>query len=282
MANRDLFSGGCEQRRRDEAGGSGSFFGGLVRRLLAQSLAALVLFGGVVYLYEQESALGEGVRYIVALATADNQTSMAVNGLGDIFDREFWEGLRLPNVNSDSENGANIVAANDNNADNADNTNDTENMNNDENAAIAVAALGDNAAADYQPDETYLAAATLNDEGNLLMILPTSGLMQAAFGDIDENGLEVLGLEVFCQKQQEIKAAAIGEVSEVAAGERIVLKHKDGVETCYVGDVQPQVQKGDILRQGQVIGTITDATLLFQVFCEGEPVDPFLYVKGPK
>jgi murein DD-endopeptidase MepM/ murein hydrolase activator NlpD len=71
-------------------------------------------------------------------------------------------------------------------------------------------------------------------------------------------------------------------VSEVTVGERIVLKHTDGMETCYIGNVEPKVRKGDILQQGQVIGTITDSSLLFQVLREGEPVDPFLYVKGPE
>ncbi len=71
---------------------------------------------------------------------------------------------------------------------------------------------------DYQPNADYLQAAPGNAAGNLVMILPASGLMQSAFGDIDEQGLSVDGLKIFCQNQQEVKAAAIGEVIEVVSG----------------------------------------------------------------
>ncbi len=134
----------------------------------------------------------------------------------------------------------------------------------------------------YQPGEEYLAAAQLDESGNLVMILPASGLMQSAFGDIDEQGLTVSGLKIFCQNQQEVKAAAIGEVVEVVAGEKIVLQHRDGVESCYQGAIEPVVQVGETLRQGQLLGHITESTLFFQVVREETPLDPFLFVKGPE
>ncbi|MCX4265972.1 MAG: M23 family metallopeptidase, partial [Firmicutes bacterium] len=128
----------------------------------------------------------------------------------------------------------------------------------------------------------YLQAAPGNAAGNLVMILPASGLMQSAFGDIDEQGLSVDGLKIFCQNQQEVKAAAIGEVIEVVSGEKVVLRHRDGVLSYYQGAIEPGVQVGETLRQGQLLGRITESTLFFQVLRDEQPLDPFLFVKGPE
>ena len=91
MANRDLFRGidaYDSQRRREPL--SKSPLQVLGRRLMVQAAAALLLFCGIVYLYEQESAIGEGVRYIVALASADEQEVMAVGSFADLWqDFEF-------------------------------------------------------------------------------------------------------------------------------------------------------------------------------------------------
>lgn len=250
MANRDLFSGVDTNRRRaEEAHGTGW----LSRRLFWQGVAALLLFAGVVCLYEQESALGEGVRYVVALAQADEQETMAVNGLADLW-RETVAAAKLPQQNepnpSQAENGT-----------------EDEPLNVD---------------SDYQPGEDYLAAAVLNDEGAPVLILPASGLMEGAFGEVTDQGLPLLGLQILCQGEQEVKAAAIGKVTEVVTGERVTVSHTGGVETCYTGALTTEVEVGDVLRQGEAIGRITDSTLFFQVLVDGQPQDPFLFVKGPE
>lgn len=261
MANRDLFRGmdAYDMQRRREAGGAPgrNLLQVWGRRLLAQAAAALLLFCGVVYLYEQESALGEGVRYIVALAGSDEQEIMAVNSFADIWQEllNHSEGVAAENPGVDK---------------------------NDDNLSNSAEAVSDNAPVDYQPDEEYLQAAPGNAEGNLVMILPASGLMQSAFGDIDEQGLSVDGLKIFCQNQQEVKAAAIGEVIEVISGEKVVLRHRDGVISCYQGGIEPAVQVGETLRQGQLLGRITESTLFFQVLRDEKPLDPFLFVKGPE
>lgn len=250
MANRDLFSGlDTNRRRADDARGTGS----MTRRLFWQGLAALLLFAGVVCLYEQESALGEGVRYVVALAQADEQESMAVNGLADLW-RETVNAAKLPQQNEPNSSPAEDGV---------------------EDGPLSLDG-------DYQPGEEYLAAATLNDEGAPVLILPASGLMQGAFGEVTQEGLPLLGLQIFCQGEQEVKAAAIGEVTEVTPGERVTIKHTGGVETCYTGAITAEVQVGDVLRQGEAIGRITDETLFFQVLVDGQPQDPFLFVKGPE
>lgn len=261
MANRDLFKGidAYDSQRRFEPL-SKSPLQILGQRLIFQAAVALVLFCGIVYLYEQESALGEGVRYIVALASADEQEVMAVGSFAD-----FWQELSgraeqlqagvLPDAEKTEEPGDDILPT--------------------------LSLFGDDVA-DYQPGEEYLAAAQTDDSGNLVMILPASGLMLSAFGDVDEQGLTVAGLKIFCQNKQEVKAAAIGEVVEVVAGEKIVLRHRDGVESCYQGAIEPAVQVGETLRQGQLLGNITESTLFFQVLRDAKPLDPFLFVKGPE
>lgn len=244
MANRDLFRGidaYDSQRRREPL--SKSPLQVLGRRLMVQAAAALLLFCGIVYLYEQESAIGEGVRYIVALASADEQEVMAVGSFADL-----WQDLR---------GRAEQLQA--------DVSSDTDKKDESDDMVLPTLSTLDEDPTNYQPGEEYLAAAQLDESGNLVMILPASGLMQSAFGDIDEQGLTVSGLKIFCQNQQEVKAAAIGEVVEVVAGEKIVLQHRDGVESCYQGAIEPVVQVGETLRQGQLLGHITESTLFFQV-----------------
>lgn len=261
MANRDLFRGidAYDSRRRREPL-SKSPLQVLGRRLMVQAAAALLLFCGIVYLYEQESALGEGVRYIVALASADEQEVMAVGSFADL-----WQDLR----GRAEQLQANVSS-------------DTDKKDEPDDMVLPTLSTLDEDPTNYQPGEEYLAAAQLDESGNLVMILPASGLMQSAFGDIDEQGLTVSGLKIFCQNQQEVKAAAIGEVVEVVAGEKIVLQHRDGVESCYQGAIEPVVQVGETLRQGQLLGHITESTLFFQVVREETPLDPFLFVKGPE
>ena len=261
MANRDLFRGidaYDSQRRREPL--SKSPLQVLGRRLMVQAAAALLLFCGIVYLYEQESAIGEGVRYIVALASADEQEVMAVGSFADL-----WQDLR---------GRAEQLQA--------DVSSDTDKKDEPDDMVLPTLSTLDEDPTNYQPGEEYLAAAQLDESGNLVMILPASGLMQSAFGDIDEQGLTVSGLKIFCQNQQDVKAAAIGEVVEVVAGEKIVLQHRDGVESCYQGAIEPVVQVGETLRQGQLLGHITESTLFFQVVREETPLDPFLFVKGPE
>ena len=251
MANRDLFRGidaYDSQRRREPL--SKSPLQVLGRRLMVQAAAALLLFCGIVYLYEQESAIGEGVRYIVALASADEQEVMAVGSFADL-----WQDLR---------GRAEQLQA--------DVSSDTDKKDEPDDMVLPTLSTLDEDPTNYQPGEEYLAAAQLDESGNL----------QSAFGDIDEQGLTVSGLKIFCQNQQEVKAAAIGEVVEVVAGEKIVLQHRDGVESCYQGAIEPVVQVGETLRHGQLLVHITERTLFFQVVREETPLDPFLFVKGPE
>lgn len=253
MANRDLFGGADAGRNKFRGAEEKSGGGRLSRRLFRQGLAALLLFAGVVCLYDQESALGEGVRYVVALAQADGQESMAVNGLADLW-QETLQAAGQPQQDQADGQAADEPAAN----------------------------AADILSGDYRPGEDYLAAAALDDDGAPVLILPASGLMQGAFGEVTQDGLPLLGLQIFCQGEQEVKAAAIGEVTEVATGERVTLSHTGGVETCYTGAITTEVKVGDVLRQGESIGRITDEVLFFQVMVDGQPQDPFLFVKGPE
>lgn len=269
MANRDLFIGGQDYQAyrgnvRPAAGG------GIIRRLLGQSVAALVIFGGIVGLYEQESALGEGVRYVVALASADQQEIMAVGNFSD-FIGQFAGGVGVDSVTGGNTDNEVVGVGRDNAADI-----DT--------AAVGSAGAEDDAAAASAGigDDAYMAAAALDSDGDPVMILPASGLMESAFGDIDANGLSVAGLKIYCQGEQQVKAAAIGQVTEVLAGQSILIMHSGGIESRYCGAIIPAVAVGDMLRQGQTIGTVEEGELLFQVMREGEVQDPFLFLQGPE
>lgn len=274
MANRDLFVGGQPQGYREGRQVKNGL--GIMRRLLGQSVAALVIFGAVVGLYEQESALGEGVRYVVALASADQQEIMAVGNFGDFIGR-FGVGVDdFGNVQGDmsGEVGDGVVVS-----DGDEQTADGQAVHVDAVGGIDPAVDGD--AADMPPGDVYLAAAQ-DAEGDPVLILPVSGLMESAFGDIDANGLNVLGLKIYCQGEQQVKAAAVGKVIEVLAGQSILIGHSGGIESRYCGDISPDVAVGDTLRQGQTIGTVEEGELLFQVLREGEAQDPFLFLQGPE
>lgn len=230
MANRDLF-GGDYQRAEERRGGA------MFSRLVLQGLVAAVMFGGVVALYEQEGRLGEGVRYVVALARADQQDVLAVNSLADV----DWQGL-VANLAGDEPDEPNLAAS-------ADVTDDV--------------------------------ALSAGEQGDTVLVLPASGLMQAAFGDLGADGLAVDGLEIYCQQEQTVKAAAAGRVVEVLAGS-IRLEHAAGLETVYAGALEPDVAAGDEVQQGQVIGRLPEGVLTFKLLVEGEPVDPLGYVLGPE
>lgn len=246
MANRDLF-GGEFQRTEERHGGA------LASRLVLQGLVAAVMFAGVVALYEQEGRLGEGVRYVVALARADQQEVLAVNSLADV----DWQGL-VAGLAGDEQQDVTGVAAS---ADVAD----------DENVGADVTDVG--------ADEDV--APSAGGQGDTVLVLPASGLMQAAFGDLGADGLTVDGLEIYCQQEQTVKAAAAGRVLEAAAGE-IRLEHAGGLETLYTGALEPDVAAGDEVQQGQVIGRLPEGVLTFKLLVEGEPVDPLGYVLGPE
>lgn len=270
MANRDLFVGGQPQGYREGRQVKNGL--GIVRRLLGQSVAALMIFGAVVGLYEQESALGEGVRYVVALASTDQQEVLAVGSFGDFIGRFGIDvdGFGYVEDAAPGEVGDELNIEGDSDADGTD----------------AVGSVAENAvdgdAADMPPNDAYLAVAATDAEGDPVMILPVSGLMESAFGDIDANGLSVLGLKIYCQGEQQVKAAAIGKVIEVLAGQSILIEHSGGIESRYCGNISPDVAVGDILRQGQTIAGVEEGELLFQVLREGEAQDPFLFLQGPE
>lgn len=267
MANRDLFYGDYQRQQGTPKQGSAFF-----SRLFLQGMVAVLLFAGVVCLYEEEGKLGEGVRYVVALARADQQEVLAVSSLAEV----DWQGL-VENVTGTTIGEGDKKPADDEVANNNEDNIEGNEGNNETN-------LG--AASDYQPGTEYLQQNVKATDGEPVLVLPASGLMQSAFGDLQEDGLAVSGVEIFCQQEQSVKAAAIGEVVQIESGKtesgKIVLKHSGGMETAYSGNLTADVAVGDVVQQGAVIGHMQEGVLLFQVLQEGEPVDPLLYVLGPE
>lgn len=258
MANRDLFYG--DYQRQDEVRRGSALWS----RLMLQGLVAVLMFAGVLALYEQESRLGEGVRYVVALARADNSEVLAVSSLKDV----DWQGLVAEIGGQES-------------ADLSGNSPDDKVQNEVQGNTPNNTADVEVSAADFVPGDDYLSEAAQNADGKAVLVLPASGLMQAAFGDLGADGLTVDGVEIFCQQQQAVKAAAIGRVTEAAA-DRIVLEHSGGLETVYAGEIAAAVSVGDVVQQGEQLGTLPEGVLTFQVLVEGEPQDPLGFVLGPE
>ncbi len=256
MANRDLFirERDSEKWPKREVSGAGRVYSRMFSRMFWQGFLAFAIFCGIVAVYEQESALGEGVRYVVALAVADQQEVLAVGNFSDLIGK-ITDGVGDVDKIS-AVNGDNVV-------------NDVDGDKNipDLSEGSGGVRTGDGGAA---------------DEGEPVLILPTSGMMEAAFGDIGADGIVVNGLEIYCQGEQQVRAAAAGRVTGVLAGESVLLEHSGGIESCYLGEIIPVVAVGDEVRQGEAIGSIEEGELLFQVLCEGEAADPFLYLLGPE
>ncbi len=207
---------------------------GYLHRFVGQLLIASLLFAGVVYCYDQDGKVGESVRFVVAMATAEDEDLLAVSG--EIF----------PDMVAPSQGGSVDV--------------------------------------NVPPKESGIK----DEQGRLVMILPTSGLMERGFGEVSEDGaVSYDGIDIRCQYEQQVKASAAGTVATVEAGKEgenkttVIIKHSDQLESQYIGLDKANVAVGDTIRQGEVIGNIKEGVLHFAVYENGLPVDPFLFLNGP-
>lgn len=267
MANRDLFirERDSENWPKREVSGVSRVFG----RIFWQGFLAFAIFCGIVAVYEQESALGEGVRYVVALAAADQQEVLAVGSFSDLI------GKMVTEVGGAGE----ISAVNGDNVGSNGSNGNGSGLSDESGGVKSGLESGVESGSGSGSDRI---AGVVAVEGEPVLILPTSGMMEAAFGDVGADGIRVNGLKIYCQGEQQVRAAAAGRVTEVLAGESVLLEHSGGIESCYLGEITPAVAVGDEVRQGEAIGSVEEGELLFQVLCEGEAVDPFLYLLGPE
>lgn len=80
-----------------------------------------------------------------------------------------------------------------------------------------------------------------------------------------------------CGERAEVRAAQDGTVTAVSALSDgkcgILIDHGDGIETVYAYLTSANVEGGDAVARGQVIGTADDS-LYFEYRCIGESIDP--------
>jgi murein DD-endopeptidase MepM/ murein hydrolase activator NlpD len=80
------------------------------------------------------------------------------------------------------------------------------------------------------------------------------------------------------------------KTGSILNGTQITLSHENGIKTIYTYvDANPELQVGDAVQRGDVIGTVADATgceyrdgshLHFEVYSNGKLTDPDTYLDG--
>jgi murein DD-endopeptidase MepM/ murein hydrolase activator NlpD len=125
-----------------------------------------------------------------------------------------------------------------------------------------------------------------------LFVYPTRGRITSRFGTRSDpftgvrrfhNGVDIANLA-----GTGVKAAMEGRVAMTGYnsnyGKYIILTHPEGFQSLYGHLDTFNVQKGETVQQGQVIGRMgntgysTGSHLHFSIFKKGEPVDPFSYL----
>ena len=100
------------------------------------------------------------------------------------------------------------------------------------------------------------------------------------------------GVDIACPEGTLVKAAADGSVSLaddsfVLHGKTVILDHGQGVSSLYIHMSQIEVEAGQSVRQGEVIGRVgstgvaTGPHLHFAVYAHHEAVDPFFWTDLP-
>ncbi len=228
MSVRDLFehNGGGEYGWNQNGRKSRTPFGHFIGQLVIAGL----IFSCVLFCYDREGTAGEAVRFVVAMATADQGEMLAVDG--NVF-------APLDEEKTENAEGLDISAA-------------------------------------YE--------GVTDAQGDLSMVLPMSGVMEASFGEKCANGAAD-GIDIRSESEQKVKATAPGTVTEILENGgtyKILLEHNEKTESHYVGVETVTVQEGDKVMQGDKIGGMSEgATLHFSVYQGDTPVDPLTFLESP-
>lgn len=212
MANRDLFQPQNENYSYKLENRQNSNF---AKGFITQMLLATCIFSAMVYLYDNEGSLGNGVRYVVAMAQVQDQNFNTENlmAVGNFFNSTAETDIietdiiieETPNINDETS----VL----------EDTTDTKTEAETEN---------DNGTGSIEVLPSWSDVTT----ESLTLILPATGMMSANYGD-DIDGTAADHLEIYCQGTQTVKSAAIATVIEIHQGEKVVLEHQDNVKTVY-------------------------------------------------
>lgn len=121
-------------------------------------------------------------------------------------------------------------------------------------------------------------------------IWPVSGRLLSSFGEM-ENGFANDGVNIEVTEGVGIKASDNGVViysgNQLARfGKLLLIKHSNGFVTAYAHNAKLLVQKGDKVRQGQIIAKggrtaeVNKPQIHFEIRRGDKPVDPKRYVGG--
>jgi murein DD-endopeptidase MepM/ murein hydrolase activator NlpD len=119
---------------------------------------------------------------------------------------------------------------------------------------------------------------------------PARGRVIAAFGPTP-NGLQNDGINIAVPEGTPIKAAEDGTVAYAGNalkgyGNMVLVRHDNGFVTAYAHASDITVQRGDVVKRGQVIGhsgqtgNVTSPQLHFEIRKGATPVDPSQYLNG--
>lgn len=117
---------------------------------------------------------------------------------------------------------------------------------------------------------------------------PSDGTFTSPYGS--RWGRNHDGIDIAAKPGTPIYAPAMGKVTFSATrsgyGNYVVIDHGNGYETTYAHMTDRFVKEGDMVAQGDLIGTVgstgrvTGPHLHFEILCNGSYVDPMLYIAG--
>ena len=256
MAMNDLFKQKNQSYTRHD-GDNKRRVGGFAGRFVSQLMIAGVIFVLLLFCYQKDNAAGEAVRHVVAMATADQSDTLAVSGL------PFWQSSVQDDTDAENQGQTGTNDQQSNTDDGLNNSEaDTENL-----------------------DTSAAYTSTEQANGIIELLLPVSGVLSKAFGEVTTAGATCNGLIIGCESTQNVKAAAAGTITEVggsAGNYHLRIVHNTNTVTVYDGLTELTVKNGDEIRQGDTIGNIVaEGELHFAVLKDGKPVDPLNYLESP-
>lgn len=145
----------------------------------------------------------------------------------------------------------------------------------------------------YEPGNSAEGDNTRNAE--LSLILPVDGILSSAFGERTDPMTGIRkhhnGIDLEAKNGSLIAAALDGVVIDTGAdrtyGNYIKIRHNDGITTVYAHCSQLAAEKGQNVRQGDIIAKVGDTGasvgthLHFEIWKEGRALDPLNYISIP-
>lgn len=144
----------------------------------------------------------------------------------------------------------------------------------------------------YTDSENFNSSKDSTGQFDLDLITPVEGKLSSPFGPridpITQTSKFHYGIDIDTEKDALIKAAAGGEVLEISEdkiyGKNIKIKHPDGTITVYAHCSKmyqiegSKVDQGDIIAKVGDTGYSTGTHLHFEIWRNGEALDPALYI----